>query len=70
MNSLNSKMPVQYCISAMEGFNLKELLETLSKEVTLHISMGATLVGGHSITIAHNEGPFYVVSQAFTINKE
>lgn len=63
-------MPVQYCISAMEGFNLNELLETLSKEISVHINMGATLVGGHSITIAHNIGPFYVVSQGFTINKE
>ena len=70
MKSLNSKMPVQYCISAMEGFNLKELLEALSKEITANINIGATLVGGHSITIAHNVGPFYVVSQAFTINKE
>jgi hypothetical protein len=54
----------------MEGFNLNELLETLSKEISVHINMGATLVGGHSITIAHNIGPFYVVSQGFTINKE
>ncbi len=63
-------MPVQYCISAIEGFNLKELLETLSKEVTVHISMGATLVGGHNITITDSVGPYYIVSQAFTINKE
>ena len=43
-------MPLQYRVIALVGYDISKLLEELTKQVTVKINTGATLVGGINIT--------------------
>lgn len=58
-------MPIEYHVSSYTGpaDTISTLLESLSKEVTHNIRVGATLVGGISIVKSRST---IIVSQAMT----
>ena len=62
-------MPLQYRVIALVGYDISKLLEELTKQVTVKINTGATLIGGINITTLVSidaSAPKMLVSQAVT----
>ena len=64
-------MPIEYRVIAFTGFSkdISKLLEELTKQVTVKLNAGATLVGGVNIATLEAGGVYatkILVSQAIT----
>jgi hypothetical protein len=67
----HNQMPLEYRVIAFTGFSkdISKLLEELTKQVTVKLNAGATLVGGVNIVTLEAGGPYatkIMVSQALT----